>query len=192
MQKQLHVQSLLTPEAAALVARGEQPTEKPMQLCCQSNALPLSHPFTSYLPVCSFYLFHSRETAACTYGTALIRIARAEPRGVREAVTSSSSRGGANRCNFWMNFWLEQTERRSAECADENSHRGGEIQRVSAPKSLRRFVCIFSGRDGLCMPSSESVIFPLENADKVDINKGERALSLLRWSSETQAIAIDS
>lgn len=79
--------------------------EKPIRSCCQSNAFPLSHPFTSSLPVRSFHstlchIARLRSPLLCEHGRSGSYREVWSQQELREAVTSSSSRGGANRCKF--------------------------------------------------------------------------------------------
>ncbi len=153
------------PATQTPVAWGEKPSPKSPSDSVARATLSLSpHPFTSDLNVRSLRSY--RETARSA-NPLLIRIARVEPRGVWGRRWPHRRREGARRSEppqLWMNFWFEQTERRSAECADNNRHNGEEPQRFSASDSLQplRFL-IFTGRDGfLCAGDwpAKAVFFP--------------------------------
>lgn len=111
------------------------------------------------------------------------------------AVVDTGERGGGdlivvarrsevNRCcKFWMKLRFEQTERRSVGWSAEGVQARSDTKGEEVPQGFcydifktSRFVCSFLTSQTaetaglLCVTG---VILPLENADKVDIDKGE-------------------
>lgn len=150
------------------------------------------HPFTTYLPVRSVpttMRIVSRDCAVYSLAciTSLALIARVWFRGVERGGDLIVVARRSEPLQLWMNFWFEQTERRSAECTDNNTLNGEEprtcffffwcecwLEFITAGSfCLYRPVTVYKRR----WLTSDSVIFPFKISHKVEMNKGECALS---------------